>query len=101
MSNFIGTVVKQIYEEFPIKAGFTKWLVTGETINPGPAVTARNADTSSDTTATVCLGAPIVAGTTVIQQVKNGTAGQRHIVTFRIVTSLGNKYETEIQLTVR
>jgi hypothetical protein len=97
----IGNVEKQPYEEFPIEAGFTKYLVTAETINAGPTVTARNESTGADTTATVLTGVATVNGTKVQQTIRAGVHGDQHLVTFRIVTSLGRKYEAEIRVTVK
>ena len=98
--SFDGTIVKQPYELFPIDVDFAARLVVGETIST-KTVTARDASTQADTSGTVLVGGSSISGTKIVQKVQAGAHGERHIVTFRIETSLANKYEADIQLTVR
>lgn len=91
---------KQPYEEFPVDLNFAPRLAVGETIDPGPTVTARNAESGADTSGAFLAGSPTVSGSKVVQKCRAGAAGERHIVTVRIVTSNANKYEGEIAVDV-
>jgi hypothetical protein len=95
----IAFTVKQPYEEFTYTYDFAPLLVTGETLVTH-AVTASKLADNSDVTATV-LGGTAINALTVKAVIKAGVNAIDYRVTFRVVTSLGNKYEEDLRLYVR
>ena len=96
----IGTVEKQPAETDICGVEFNLRLGVGETLSV-PTVTAKNAATGVDSTATVLQGAPTISGTQVLQRYIAGTSEDRHILQFRVTTSAGNTKEDELSLGVR
>jgi hypothetical protein len=96
-----GHVEKQPSETFIVGVDFSKELATGEMISTA-TVTARDARTGADTTATILAGSPTISGSQVTRRVAAaGVNGDRHILEFRVTTSNGNVFEAEIDLAIR
>lgn len=88
---------KQPYEEFDTFYDFTELLGSGETITDA-TFTSHNEDTGADSTTAIKNGNAVVIGGKMFQKIKAGTDGERHVLTYRIVTSLGNKWEGDHRL---
>lgn len=92
-------VRKQPNEEFPVSIDFGGELALGEFISSA-AVTVRNAATGADSGAAIKEGPESIAGPVVTQGIRGGANGERHILTMLATTSLGNKWEDEISITI-
>jgi hypothetical protein len=67
------------------------------------SVSAMNVETAADSSAAVIAASPTPAiiGTKVQFRAKDGSDGERHKITVRIVASNGEKIEAEIYLVVK
>lgn len=90
---------KQPYEEFTISSDFGLNFLSGETI---VSQTVSAVDSSNvDVTATITTQASVAHdGSKVTVLVKGGTTGNTYKITFRCVTSLGHKWENDVQMKV-
>jgi hypothetical protein len=96
-----GQIPKEPAETFPIGYKF-KRLAAGETIVT-PTVTSKIIG-GADSTSTFLSGSPTVDGadpTIVKIRVQAGLSGEKHRVQFRVVTSVPNTYEGEIDVQVK
>lgn len=96
-----GAIPKQPAETFPIWIDFKNRLPVPEAISGTPTVTSRNLATQVDSTGVVLTGTPVVTGSVVTVRCQAGTSGDNHRVQFRIVTTLSNTYEEELDLKIK
>ena len=96
----LAIFTKQSYEDFPISADFSKDMATGETLISQTITAIDNA--GDDATASI-LSTPTNDGATqALIRVFAGTeALSPYKVTFRVVTSIGNKWELDIKMKVK
>jgi hypothetical protein len=102
----LGTIDKDPVETYEIGIDFADRLLTGETVasTPAPTVTSKNRLTGADSSATLLSGSPFITGTPatqVKQRIRAGAAGERHLLTFTITTTLGNVYSDHAVVVVR
>lgn len=93
---------KQPYEEFSISTDFSNNMLDGETIT-GQTVTVVD-NTMVDVSSTITNQTSVSNNGTseVIVLVRGGTkAASPYKITFRCTTSLGHKWEHDIQMTVK
>jgi hypothetical protein len=109
-----GKYTKQPSELLPLSIDFVYELIRDDDTVVSQSVTATNVDTDADVGAdllegTAVLGDSLVldaqgvtmrANTRVIQRVKAGLDGDRYLLTFRVVTTLGYRWEGDIYLVV-
>lgn len=96
----IGSVTKQPTETFKIAADFRRRLEIGETV-ASHTTTSKNLADGLDTTNTL-LTQVVADGTRALVRLRaQGTHGQNHRVKMHVVTSLGNTYESEIDVAIR
>lgn len=108
-----GRYPKQPYELVPLSVDFVRELIRDNDTIATMQVTARNADTGADTGPAIFDGSPLLGdsllvkdgvpirtGTRVIQRVKAGVNGERHVLSFRVVTALGLKWEGDLYLVI-
>jgi hypothetical protein len=93
-----GWVLKTPAETFDIGVDFTSQLTEGEWL-ASVVVTARDS-MGSDSSIQIVPGLPSLIGGLVTIRCLGGTAGERHLVQFQALTSLGNSYEAELQLSI-
>lgn len=92
-------VTKRPSESFLIGIDFAKILEDQETLVQGEAL--AHDQYGVDTAATILVGAiGISPPGLVTQRCAAGTNGQRHTVEFRMLTSFGNTFESELQLCI-
>jgi hypothetical protein len=95
----VGLVPKHPLETFKVATDFLHRLATGETLS-SQTVTATNLADGTDSSVTL-LAQTAVSGSVAHVRVKAGAAGQDHRVQMRVVTSLGNTYEAELDMLIR
>lgn len=94
---------KQPYEEFVIAGEYSDVLETGETIISGTS-TVTSVDTSDDSdssTEVLDTATKAVDGTQLKMRVKGGVHGEKHKITFRADTSLGNNWEIDVIMKIK
>jgi hypothetical protein len=97
----VDKFTKQPYEEFTVSSDFSRNFLAGETISNQAVVATDGAGT--DVTATVTNQASVGndGASKVSVLVKAGTeSGSPYKLTFRCVTSLGHKWEHDVQMRV-
>lgn len=96
-------VEKQPYEEFFVSVDFDEELSSGETLVATSAVIAfDNAGTQLDPGVIVSVDSVVVQGTLLSARIKAGTeALSPYKLSYRCVTSIGNKYEEDVKLKVK
>lgn len=92
---------KQPWEKFLVRAGFTKWLAAGETIDGVASSVIGYDNAGNDVSSQVLQGNHSVAGPKLVQTVKGGEDGETYKLTFRAITSAGNQLELDILMLVR
>ena len=96
----VGQMVKEPGEEITVGIDFTEDLTTGETVDSA-VVTSRHAATLSNTSGTFLSQAAAEIITPVVsKRCQGGAHGETHLVQIRVVTSLGNSYEHEVEVMV-
>jgi hypothetical protein len=95
----IELVAKSANEIAPHTVDLTKILAAGETIATA-IVTSRDGATGVDTSSAFLVGDAIVLSPYVTKTFQNGAGGKTHVVTYAIVTSLGNHYDPELEVLV-
>ena len=96
----LGQVPKQPRESFKVGADFTRRFQAGESLAAITA-TSRNLNDGSDTTAAFLTQASVSGALAQVRLRSVGNApGETHRVQLRVVTSLGNTYEVEIDVVV-
>lgn len=90
---------KQPYEVWDTYYDFSEVLGSGETITDF-TFTSRIEDTGIDSTTAIKEGNGVVVGGIVYQKIKGGADGERHVLTYRIITSLTNKWEGDHRLLI-
>lgn len=86
---------KQAYESFTIEADFSSNMEEGETVSEITAVAITN---KGEEAAVVNSAAP--KGQAATARVSEGEPGASYIITFKAVTSNGNKWELDIKMNV-
>ena len=98
------TIYKSPYEQFGVSVDFSADIGPGQSVTSISAVTAVNNLTQASSTAEVIAGAPLPSisssGTAVVFEVAGGVVGESHLISVRIVTSLGEKYQGDVTLRV-
>jgi hypothetical protein len=91
---------KQPYEEFPISVDFSENMVSDETIlsHAISAVDNASADASADVLSTDSNDGAFIASVQVVAGVESLSP---YKITFRVVTSEGNKWEKDILMRVK
>jgi len=84
-----NSFTKQPTEQYPIAIEFANHLPINTSLN-SVLVTAKNSDTSADTTGTVISGLGSVVGTQAKVVVTGGTDGERHTITFTVTLDDGS-----------
>ena len=97
----VGAVPKEPSEQFTISVDFSAELAVGETVISA-VVTSRNAATGADSSSTILNGSATITTPKVLQSVRAGADGERHIVTILATTSASpaNKWEAEVSISV-
>ena len=92
---------KQPYEQFTVAVDFSAVLVDGESI-VGQTVVIESSAGADKTSEMIVPGSPGNDGSvSVVATIKAGDPGDSpHKLTFRCETSIGHKWEHDIQLTV-
>jgi hypothetical protein len=99
----IPTLTKYTWEEFSISGDFRKAPAgVGEAVDKDTssivAVDANNVDATSDLLDTATKAA---AGTRLSVKCRNGDPSKSpYLVSFKMVTTLGNKYQTRLEIIV-
>jgi hypothetical protein len=94
----LDTFEKQPYEEFFITVDFSQVLGATETIASATCIVTDLA-TGADESAIMC-DSPDIVGQTVLVMVKAGTTSSSYNVSVRIVTSLSQKFEADLNMNV-
>jgi hypothetical protein len=94
----IDTFTKQPSEEYYVTVDFSQVLGSTETI-ASVTCTVTELTVGTDMTATMA-GTPTITGQTVKALMKAGTTGYAYDVSFRIVTSLSQKFEADLNMNV-
>jgi hypothetical protein len=110
----VGPCIKQPFEVIPISVDFVLELLRDNDTILTQTVTARNADTGVDSGLDILLGSPLLGDsvvlqngvpirseTRVVQRVRLGNDGERHLLTFRVITALGLQWEGDVYLLVQ
>lgn len=94
---------KQSWEEWRVAGSFSKMALTGEAaVSAGSTITAMDKNGDDATSDIVDAGYKVVDGTKLWGRVKNGAAAKSpYKMTFKIVTSLGNKFEVDVRVKVK
>lgn len=97
----MATISKTPFEKFPASWDFSAVLSQGETISLS-GVTAKAFLGASDTTAQVIATSPAatVQGSVVTFWVQGGTVGDRHAISVKVSTSLGQQLEGTVYLEI-
>jgi hypothetical protein len=108
-----GKYTKQPFELLPLSIDFVYELIRDDDTVVSQTVTATNVDTEADMGAELFEGLPVLgnsllldhgvtirANTRVVQRVKGGVDGARYLLTFRVVTARGYRWEGDIYLVV-
>lgn len=104
MANFSAEnkFTKQPYEEFAISTDFSSNMLAGETITGQTVTVVDKTMTNVSSTITNQTSVSNDGNSKVIVLVRAGTkADSPYKITFRCVTSLGHKWEHDIQMTVK
>jgi len=98
------TIYKSPYEQFGVSLDFSADIGPGNTLTSINAVTAINNLTQTDSTAEVIAAAPAPSisssGTAVAFEVTGGVVGETHLISVRIVSSVGERYQGDVTLRV-
>ena len=96
-------ITKQGWESFPVAGDFTKVAEVGElAVLVGSSVLAEDKDGNNVATIVTDQTSLAVSGTQLRVQIKAGTeAASPYKITFRILTSLNNKYEIDFDLAIK
>lgn len=97
-------ITKRAYEEFFRYHDFQRsdgngWLNTDETLTSG-TVTAADKLTAADVSATMISSVSVYASTKMKYMLKAGTSGRTYVITIRVVTSNGQKFEDQVEVKV-
>jgi hypothetical protein len=93
-------IVKQPDEKFPITVNFAPELDKDSDTISSIVTKVTNLATSADSSTEIKDGAPSATTKKATQGVKGGGAGERHRIEFEITTTLGKKFEAEVDLHV-
>jgi hypothetical protein len=109
----VGSFTKQEFEIVPLSVDFVRELIRDDDTILTPSVTAVNIDTGEDSSIELLLGGPLLGDsiilqngipirteTRVVQRLRGGTNGERHLITFRIITTRGQRWEGGLYLLV-
>lgn len=89
---------KQPYEAFSINVEFEKNMATGETISTANVFCK---DMNGDTATSDIIGSTTINDTNIDAFIQNGSAAlSPYKITFRAVTSDGNKWELDVTMRV-
>lgn len=92
---------KQPGEVVNREVDFGPKLVTGETLTAGSmSATAMRVDTSADVTAALLENPPVISGTKVRYQMKDGLNTVKYKITLKVNTSAGQSLEADITIVV-
>ena len=94
----MDTIDKKPYEKFPVKFNFSNDLDALEVIT-AHTILCVNAVTGADTLATI-IASDSLSSPDVIAVLQNGSLGDKHKITVRVNTSMGNDYEKDVILEV-
>ena len=96
-------ITKQGWESFPVAGDFTKVAEAGElAVLVGSSVLAEDKDGTDVTTTVTDQTSLAVDGTQLRIQIKAGTeAASPYKITFRMLTSIDNKYEVDFNLAIK
>ncbi len=99
----ISKFKKQAYESFPTYGNFENVLMTGETIVVGSsAALCVDADGNDVSTTVLDPSSLQVQGGKLVVRCRDGSeSASPYIITFRIYTTDNNKYETDLQMTIK
>jgi hypothetical protein len=93
----IDTFTKQPYEELLITVDFSSALSTGETVSSGTVIVK---DAAGTVTTVTMAGTPSVSSPYVTCLIKAGTDGAEYSISYRAVTSLSQKLEADLGMSV-
>jgi len=98
----LDNFTKQSYESFIISANFENNMTTGETLTLAScSVSATDKDGVDASSTVLDSTSKAVSGTKLQIRVKDGAeAGSPYKITFKAVTSLSNKWEKDVQMTI-
>jgi hypothetical protein len=97
-------ISKKAYEEFFRYHQFRRtdgkgWLGATETIST-PAVTVAEKLTGADRSSTMISDVSVDSDTKVKYKLKAGTSGVDYLITIKVTSSLGNKFQDDLDLRV-
>jgi len=99
----LDNFTKQSYESFIISANFEKNMTPGETLTLAScSVSATDKDGVDASSTVLDSTSKAVSGTKLQIRVKDGAeaGGSPYKITFKAVTSLSNKWEKDVQITI-
>ena len=92
---------KQPYEEFLIAGDYVNVLNSGETLVLGSSSAAASDSAGNDQTSVVLdVSTLAVSGSQLKVKVRAGVTGETYKITFKTTTSLGYKWEIDVNMRV-
>lgn len=99
----ISTITKYVWEEFPLSGDFRKAPAEAgeEVVKDTSSIVAVDKSGADATNDLLDITTKAVAGTRLSAQCRNGDPSKSpYLVSFKMVTTLGNKYQTRLEVIV-